>query len=280
MTVSCHKQPPATQPVTQQAQLPAGQPPALPSAEPSAPPDTTVAEKETRPEVTKEELGSDYTSDNTSKEGERENDKRLERDLADLRPKKVIPLQGSTVDLNFTGAVYNTTKGAQLSDLAFEMKDRELGLDIQWKVTDKNKDTPGKVNLGWCTLKVKTAISPPEVQPIGGGKTYNNIIRLGNYDITVLSEKGKPMATATLQRDRTLFAGPAQEGYQAWMARDREREDMGLYVIARVNADKSTTEVFKMRWNDSGFQRQQCDNGKGTTYIYSFPAGSLEIIKP
>jgi hypothetical protein len=245
-------------------------PPAAPAPPPATPPE--------KPAPAKEELGNDYTA-NKKNTALTENEKKLEEELRSLRPKKVEKLVGTEIDVKFTAAAVPAKEGAQLCDLTFELA-ADGGRRATVTLTDKQRDAAATLDLGWCRVKVKPQLSAGDIVPIGSGKVMNRIQRVGHYNIAVLDAQGKLIANAALNRDRTLTAGAPVQGYTSWMRRDRERDDLGLLTVAKVNADKSTTELALLRWSDSGIELQSATDKVGNIFEYAFPAGELEVIPP
>ncbi len=207
----------------------------------------------------------------------RENDKQLEKELRQLRPKEVVELDGTEIEVRFTGAEIPSAREAMMCDLTFELED-EKGNNATATMTDKKRNVAATLSLGWCSVKVKPQISQGDVLPIGSGRVMNRAQRLGHYEVAVLDASGKLIANAYVNRDRSFVKGAPVAGYTGWMKRDRERDDIGLFTVAKVAADKSTTEILMLRWSDSGFERQSATDKLGNIFEYSYPNGTLEVI--
>jgi hypothetical protein len=243
--------------------------PAAAPAEPKAPAKPSAAPKSS--------YGDAYTANKSHSEGTREGDKKLERDLAQLRPKnrEYVSLDGKRVDVNFTGAAAGPP-GAQLCDLSFELTDGTHSATTT--MTDKQRKVGMTVDLGWCKVKVMPVVSKGDVKPIGAGEVASRVTRQGSYDFIFLTPAGQRMATAQLTWDRRLIAGYASPGYECFMRRDPEWEDEMIYSIVRTTGDEG--KVLLLRWHDRAMTHQQVVSKQGSIFEYAFPAGDMEVIQP
>ena len=252
--------------------------PAAATPTPPAAPDPPAAKPKEQKKASNADLGDAYTANKSKRyEGTRENDKKLERELAQLRPKnrEYVSLDGKRIDVNFTGAVEGSP-GSILCDLSFELTDGTHSATAT--MTDKQRNVAMTVDLGWCKVKVKPVLGKAEQKPIGAGEVASRVTRPGSYDFVLLDKAGKTMATAQLTWDRRLIAGYASPGYECFMRRDPEWEDEMIYNIVRTTGDEA--KVLQLRWNDRAMTHHDVQNAKGSIFEYAFPAGDMEVIKP
>jgi len=283
--MGCNKQPKVAAPASA---APAVQPASVPSA-PDPPPASagqteTAADPKPAPDSAssppKREIDNAYTANKVHRAGETPQDEIVNEELHGLRGKAGTEDAdfGTEVNLDFN-AKLSSVKGAQLCDLTFELREDEHGNTAQVTMTDKQRDVAATLEVGDYKLKFKPHVGPGTIIPIGSGKYSNRAVRTGNYDVVVLDHNGKEIGDLVITPDSTIMPGPGVKGYDN-SVRVKPDEETVMYTISRINPDRSTTHLVKLRWDSSGTTTRKVSDAAGNSFEYTFPAGSFQVVRP